>query len=314
MNLAALADQLRGTMGLQHKLDIQPVHELLRGFGDSPIVGDGYLLLAIEGLLPAFVEKEPWFAGYCAVMVNISDVAAMGGRPIAIVDAIWTRDRERATPIWDGMTAAGARYGVPIVGGHTNSRSPAGDHLAAAVLGRARSLLTSFDAHAGDVLIAAVDLRGDWFGPYPYWNASTAAPDRRLRGDLELLPTLAEAGLSRAGKDISMGGILGTALMLAECSGVGFTIDIDRLPMPANTSIEKWLTAFPSFGYLLAASQENAQRVCKHFAQRDIAAAVVGQCQDGHECKLANSSNEMATFWNLSEEPFIGAATEALVR
>ena len=36
----------------------------------------------------------------------------------------------------------------------------------------------------------------------------------RLRADLALLPELAEAGLCRAAKDISMAGVLGTALML----------------------------------------------------------------------------------------------------
>lgn len=316
MSLTSLADHLRGTLGFKHKLDIQPVQQLLRRFGAGAVQngddcaaipdGDGYLLLAIEGLLPTFVEKEPWFAGYCAVMVNLSDVAAMGGRPIAVVDAIWTRDSGRAGPIWDGMTAAAAQYAVPIVGGHTNARSPAGDHLAAAVLGRARSLLTSFDARAGDVLIAAIDLRGDWFGPYPYWNASTTAPGRHLRGDLELLPTLAEAGLSRAAKDISMGGVVGTALMLAECSGVGFILDIDALPIPPSTTIEKWLTAFPSFGYLLAASPEDAASVCRHFAQRDIAAAVIGRCDSSQQCRLTDSSNASVELWDLAREPFIG--------
>ena len=42
-------------------------------------VGGGHLLFAAEGMLPAFVESDPWFAGYSAVMVNLSDIAAMGG-------------------------------------------------------------------------------------------------------------------------------------------------------------------------------------------------------------------------------------------
>ena len=48
--------------------------------------GDGYLLLAIEGFINEFVAADPWFAGWCGVMVNISDIAAMGGRPIAVVE------------------------------------------------------------------------------------------------------------------------------------------------------------------------------------------------------------------------------------
>jgi len=43
-------------------------------------------------------------------------------------------------------------------------------------------------------LLVAVDLRGQWQDPYPFWNASTEAPAERLRADLDLLPRLAEAG------------------------------------------------------------------------------------------------------------------------
>ena len=54
----------------------------------------------------------------------------------------------------------------------------------------------------------------------------------RLRGDLELLPQLAEDGLCDAAKDISMAGTLGTALMLLECSQVGARIDLDAHSAP----------------------------------------------------------------------------------
>ena len=52
-------------------------------------------------------------------MVNLSDVAAMGGRPLAIVDVLWTPGLDQSGHIWEGMSAASKAYGVPIVGGHT---------------------------------------------------------------------------------------------------------------------------------------------------------------------------------------------------
>ena len=36
--------------------------------------GQAHLLLAIEGLASDFVQAMPWFAGYSAVMVNLSDI------------------------------------------------------------------------------------------------------------------------------------------------------------------------------------------------------------------------------------------------
>src|SRR5882757_3981598 len=100
--------------------------------------GDGWLLFAAEGMLESFVAADPWFAGYSAVMVNLSDVAAMGGWPLAVVDVLWTPGLERTTEIWEGMSAASRSYGVPIVGGHTTVTKAGSSFLAAAVLGKAR--------------------------------------------------------------------------------------------------------------------------------------------------------------------------------
>lgn len=336
MDLTALTTHLRNLKGVAHKLDIRPVRSLL-GTANSASgtavpaaaavpVGDdcaalpdgagGHLLFAIEGLLSEFVSAEPWFAGYCAVMVNVSDVCAMGGRPVAVVDALWTSAADRAGPVWDGMTTAAAKYGVPIVGGHTNSRSPSGDHLAAAILGKAGPrLLTSFDAEPGDVLVVAIDLRGEWFGPYPYWNASTAAPGDRLRGDLEVLATLADDGLCAAAKDVSMGGLVGTAAMLCECSGVGVTIDVSAVPAPPGVPMDKWLACFPSYGYLLAVKPTNLPTVCGRFAARGIAAAAIGTFDDSRLVRLTDAAGRLGTlepaaktFWDLNRDAFIGFA------
>ncbi len=312
-SLADLCATLRASLGFEHKRDIAhayralgPVSGATRNGDDCAAIpdGDGYTLFAIEGLLDAFVRAEPWFAGYCGVMVNLSDIAAMGGRPTAVVDALWASGDAAAREIFAGMRAASEAYGVPIVGGHTNLRS-AEPRLAVAVLGRARRLLTSFDARAGDALLAAIDLRGAFYEPYAYWNCSTSAPAQRLRGDMELLPQLADAGLCSAVKDISMGGILGTALMMLECSQVGATIDLDALPKPADVPIERWLASFPSFGYLIAAPPEQVERIAAHFAARDIACERIGSCESGTRVHL-DRAGERELLWSFADGPFIG--------
>ena len=239
--------------------------------------GDGYLLFAAEGMLPTFVAGDPWFAGYSAVMVNLGDVAAMGGWPLAITDVLWSA-RADAEAIWEGMRAASLAYGVPIVGGHT-TELPAGGApcLAAAVLGRAARLITSFEARADDDLLMAVDLRGAYRGGQPFWDASTSAPPERLRADLALLPTLARDTARIAGKDISNGGVVGTLLMLLECSGVGAELWLDHLPQPAGVELERWLVSFPSYGYLLSVPTADTARTSELFARNGIACAVVGQ-------------------------------------
>jgi len=256
--------------------------------------GDGFLLFAAEGMLESFVADDPWFAGYCAVMVNLSDVAAMGGRPLAIVDVLWTPGWERSEAIWEGMSAASNAYAVPIVGGHTTLTKSGGAFLAAAVLGKARRLITSFDAKPGHELLMAVDLRGSYRGDKPFWNASVGAPAERLRADLALLPELAERGWGVSGKDISNGGIVGTLAMFLECSRVGAELWLDRLRMPENADLKRWLISFPSFGYLLTAPPEHAAETAQLFRERGIDCERAGTITESPSLTLSYGSARQA--------------------
>lgn len=312
LDLTHLAETIRAGRGLAHKADIAAVVGRLRigavRNGDDCAAipdGDGHLLFAIEGFLDSFVADDPYFAGWCGVMVNLSDIAAMGGRPVAVVDALWSSDTAGAQAVLAGLNAAAETYGVPIVGGHTNTRA-ATANLAVAVLGRAgKALLTSFDAKPGDALIAAVDLRGAFRDPRPYWDAASGAPPERLRGDLAILPGLAEDGLSRAAKDISMAGPVGTALMLMECSDVGGTIDLGAVPKPDGVPIERWLAAFPSFGFLVAASPDREGAVIERFTARGIAASRIGTIDASRVARISDRATE-AEVWDFAKDPLTG--------
>ena len=320
--LPALTAALVAGRGFAHKRDIgdamrvlsrampDATHQLDQAvaLGDDCAAirdGDGYLLFAIEGFVDDFVQRMPWFAGYCGVMVNVSDIYAMGGRPIAVVDAIWSQGADTSEQVMVGMAEASRRYGVPIVGGHTNHRSDHGQ-LAVAILGRARKLLTSFDALPGHRLLMAIDLRGAYQEPNPYWDASTSAPAERLRTDLELLPILAEDGLCDAAKDISMAGAVGTALMLLECSEVGAMIDIDAIPRPMGVPLLRWLQSFPSFGFVLSVRPEFADEVIARFHARGIACADVGEVSAAPQVWL-RQGQETSLLWDVAAQPFIRA-------
>lgn len=258
--------------------------------------GDSYLLLAAEGLWPQLVTQDPWFAGWCAIMVNISDIAAMGGTPIAVVDTLWSQSVKASTPLWKGMQAAAQAYNVPIVGGHTNCHSSY-DGLAVAILGRAQRLITSFDAQPGDDLVMVVNMAGSYYGDYPFWNAATTAEPALLRQQMALLPKLAD-GLCKAGKDISMGGLAGTLLMLAEASDVGAILDLDLVPRPPGVSWQKWLTSFPSFGFLLSVLPEDLVQVQRLFESYGLMCKAIGKVTEGPQV-LFQQAGEQVVFWDL---------------
>ncbi|MBD9362336.1 sll0787 family AIR synthase-like protein [Methylomonas fluvii] len=312
--LADLTLRIRQSAGLGHKRDIARVMQHLPMHAGAEIVvgddcaaipdADGYLLLACEGYLNDFVASQPWFAGYCGVMVNVSDIYAMGGRPIAVVDAIWSNGENQAKPILEGLTTAAQVYGVPVVGGHTNLRNDA-PQFSVAILGRAKRLLSSFAAKPEQILLAAIDLRGHFREPYLWWDASTGAPPERLRQDLELLPTLAETELCASAKDISNAGVIGTLLMLFECSDVGGVIDINAIPRPSNINLERWLRCFPSYGFVLSVDEDNSAAVIELFKQRGIACAAIGKTDDSRRLRLKAGDDEQL-LWDLHSEALIG--------
>ena len=315
--LQTLVHSIRESKGLAHKKDIAIGMSALAGAqpcDSSCLVGDdcavlksadgSYLLFAIEGFMNEFVQEDPWFAGYCGVMVNVSDIAAMGGRPTAVVDAVWTADSVQLEKILQGMAAASARYKVPIVGGHTNARNKHAQ-LAVSIIGSANAVLSSFEAKPGDVLMSAIDLRGKYQGSGNNWNASTEAPAERLRADLELLPQVAELGLSVACKDISMAGALGTTLMMLECSGCGAEIVPEAFPRPEDVPLDRWMQTFPSFGFVFSVASAQVEKMKQLFNSRDLLCKEVGQVVEGSKVWLKDDA-ERELLWDFSETPLLG--------
>ncbi len=316
MLLRELLNHARTQSGLLQKQELQQVHSILRNAhpcpfpnGDDAAViprGNEFDLLAGEGFLEQFVKADPWFAGWCGIMVNASDIAAMGGRPVAVVNALWAGQDDTTIALLQGMSDASACYQIPIVGGHSNLRSTS-PHLAVSILGRAQALLESFSARSNQLLVAAIDLRGSFRAPFLNWNAATDAPAERLRKDLELLPTIAETGLASAAKDISQAGLLGTTVMLLESAQLGAQVELSQIPKPDTVSWHDWLCAFPSYGYLLTTDEENVSALLNCFTQRDISAAVIGRLNNSKQCKVSYE-NESSVFWDLNIENLIQPA------
>jgi uncharacterized protein len=314
-SLEALARELRGRAELDLKRDIQLA---ARAFGrgsqsawfpsSTPILngddaaalpdGDGFVLFAAEGMRSEFLASDPWFCGFCSVMVNLNDIAAMGGRPWAITDVLFmgTGENER---VLEGMAFASEVFGVPIVGGHT-SRVPGASFLAVSVLGKAKRLISGHAARAGQSLLVAVDLRGTFRGLGGNFNAASTASPEQLRAQLALLPELAEAGLVSAGKDVSMAGVCGSLLMMLETSGVGARLDLARLPAPPNVEAFRWLNAFPSFGFVLSVEASAVREVCARFEAAGVACAAVGEVTSEPRLDLSYGK-ERANYWDLTE-------------
>jgi selenophosphate synthetase-related protein len=271
---------------------------------DAAVIPDaeGFLLASGEAIWPPLVEADPHAAGVAAVVANVNDVAAMGGRATAIVDTI-VAPEPIARTILEGLREAADLYGVPVVGGHLTARdgSPS---LSAFVLGRATALLPATAVAPGQALLVAACLDGELRADPPAFS-SIRARGAELRQDVEVLPRVADSGAALAAKDVSMAGLLGSLAMLLEPTPKGATVELDRIPTPDGVSLADWLSAFPNYAFLLTAEPDLIEDVRQPFLDRGLSCEVIGRIDDSGVLRVT-LGDEQTDLFDLKKEPVTG--------
>jgi hypothetical protein len=306
-DLAALAERLRALPGVRAKADIGLVADVLGGGdwyagpGDDGAVlpdGAGSVVVGGEAILPAFVAADPYGAGIAAVLANVNDLAAMGARPVALLDTV-VGPQELAREVLRGMHWAAGRYAVPIVGGHL-TRTDGPPALSAFGIGRAERVLSATAAAAGQVLVLGCCLDGAMRTDFLFFPSFEERGDR-LAGDVRLLAELAAAGIALAAKDVSMAGLIGSLAMLLEPGRLGVTVDLDRLPVPAGVPLGDWLSCFPAYAFLLTCPAERVEDCLAGFRGRGLTAAALGELDDSGQVRLARAGATVTVFDLASE-------------
>jgi thiamine-monophosphate kinase len=224
------------------------------GIGDDCAVLEtrpGMSLLATTDLLLEDVHfrrrwAEPADIGWKSLAVNLSDIAAMGGRPRWALVALACPDDTGAEEIeafYQGMLALARSHAVAIVGGDT-SASPDRWMINVTLLGEALAPRLRSTARPGDV-IAVTGALGRSAAGLAVLERETApagvdaAPLAEVTG-AHLRPQprvregewLAAAGGVTAMMDLSDGLGLDLPRLLDE-SSMGAVVDVDRLPLDA---------------------------------------------------------------------------------
>lgn len=218
-----------------------------RGDDGAPVPRSD-LVACTDAIVPAMVERDPEWAGWCAMLVTAHDLGAMGAAPLGALDALGAADAGAAARILDGVRRGAAAFDLPVLGGHTQLGVPAA--LSVTGLGHAAAPVPAGGGRAGDRLTLTADLDGGWRPGYSgrQWDSSSG------RGHDELRAMLDAVGHARprAAKDVSMAGFVGTVGMLAEASGTGAELDVDRIVRPTGVAAADWLTCFPGFAMVTA--------------------------------------------------------------
>jgi len=273
---------LRAKGGLGLVTDVLGPTDWITGPGDDAAAivqpateGETFLLAAGEAIFPPFVRADPFDAGIGAVVANVNDIAAMGGRPAGIVDTI-TGPEPVARLILEGLRSAAEHYGVPVVGGHLSIRDDGDPSLSAFAFGHARRLLSATSVADGQTLLLGCCLDGKMRADFPFFSSFEERAER-LACDIGLLAGLAEGGHCLAAKDVSMAGLLGSLAMLLEPSGCGATVDLEKVPRPPDIPVDRWLEAFPLFSFLLCAPPAEVPACREAFSARGLACAEIGR-------------------------------------
>jgi len=293
MKLEELVRDVRSYRGVVRKSPITDVasrlipiqnEDVLAAYGEDAAVikcGREILLMAADGILQDLVNRNPFWAGYCAVLVNVNDIAAMGGKSIAMVNVLSCSDDEVRAKIVEGMRAACDKFEVPMVGGHLH---PDTTYTAVdvAILGktdRSRLVLSS-GAGESDPVIFAMDLDGQFTEGVPYsWDTTSKKSKEAVRRQLRTMNKIAP--YLTAGKDISNPGALGTLGMLLEASGKGGIVDISKIPKPKGVDLFQWLTAYQGCGFVVTCREARTKIVIDEFSRSDITAEVCGTVSKG---------------------------------
>lgn len=308
MNLSVLARAVRAHPGLTGKRDLAAVAASLGGDGDDAAViadGAGHLVLAAEAILPAFVAASPSAAGVAGVVTVVNDLAATGARPLALLDCLVAGERAVADALLEGLRAGAALYGVPVVGGHATVGAGLAPALSTFGAGRAIRPLRAAAARPGEVVTLVACLEGEMLpGPEGDFFSHLRGPRRpHAASDLALLAELAEGGDAWAARDVSMPGVAGSLLQLCESAGgLGCALDLDALPVPAGTTLERWLLTFPSFGFLVVG---DPAAVARRTHARGLTAAAVGVLDASGVLRLRSGGAEEPV-WDLGAEALTG--------
>lgn len=281
-----------------------PDKSILLGVGDDcaalRIPAGEHLLVSTDLLVEGrhFPESTAAFdVGFKAMAVNLSDLAAMGARPVGVTLglALPSIDPDWLEAFAGGFYALADQYGICLVGGDT-VKSPVRT-LAVTIMGRARPdrLLKRSGAQPGDLVAVTGSLGDAGLGlrsiQYPRSVPASLMPEdvaflqRRLNRPT---PRVEEgrrlAGVAHAAIDVS-DGLLQDLGHLLRASHVGAVIEIDRLPI--SPAARSWIAADPAQRSLPLIAGDDYELLFtvapEQWAMLDVPATVIGRIMED-EC------------------------------
>lgn len=208
-----------GELGLLQELERRG---LARGIENDAAQLGGDLVVTQDALVEGVHFRLDWISwrdlGFRAAAVNLSDLAACGAEPEALVVTLAApavTEMEQVVELYEGI----GEGGVPVVGGDTTRAESL--MLSVTAVGRSERVPGRAGAQPGDTVVITGPLGG---AGAAFRRGAYVRPPIRLEEGRRL------AASAHALMDIS-DGLAADAARIAERSGVRIEIDLDRVPL-----------------------------------------------------------------------------------
>jgi len=216
---------------------------LLVGFSGSDDAGvyrlnDEMALVTTADFITPPVD-DPYLFGQIAAANAMSDVYAMGGRPLVCLNLVCFPSKKLAPEVLHRIVAGAVskitEAGAVLAGGHSVEDDEPKFGLAVTGMVHPEKIWTNAGAKAGDVLILTKPLgSGVLFNADLKKWVSPAALDEclELLTALNKIPAEIMRGYDiRAATDVTGFGLAGHCLEMAQASAVSLEIETDRIPV-----------------------------------------------------------------------------------
>ncbi len=185
------------------------------------------------------IVDNPFAYGQIAAANALSDVFAMGGRPLTALNIMgFPTDLISAktiAAILRGGSAKAAEVGCAIIGGHTIRNPEPIYGLAVTGVIDPRNLMINAQARPGDILVLTKPLGTGIVTTAIKRRLSSRALEKKTITLMSKINSvgakLAESRLARAATDITGFGLMGHLASMCRASGVSARIDPERVPM-----------------------------------------------------------------------------------
>lgn len=322
MDFNEIIESIRTFKGVTRKKSIADVREKLKdtynisgkvhlAFGDDAaaidIGNDLLMLMATDGIWGSLMDIDPWWSGYCSVLVNVNDIAAMGGIPMGMTNVLSSSNPKITEEIMDGINEGVKKFGVPMVGGHTHPDTPyeALDVAISGIVGK-NDVLPSCGAKLGDNVIVAIDLDGSVYsGTEINWDTTSDKSPKYVQDQIKIMNSIAKKHLVNSCKDISNPGIVGTLGMLLEASNMGANIDLESIPKPEDMDWISWFKMYPGSAFVLTATDDNTDELIKMLNKEHITANCIGTVTNNHVLSM-NYKNTSKKVFDFDSEIIMG--------